>query len=79
MESKIIKALYIGLVYLICWHISFVLMFLSRGDKMDFILYKEYVHFILVPGLVIPSYIQLFAIILTSIYFVIISNRNKKK
>ena len=70
--------------YIFWWHVSFVLIFLSRGDSIDLGLYGYYLEFVFGPGFEIPTLIQFFAIILTVLTFVIglcrtiVSNRRSK-
>jgi hypothetical protein len=59
------------LVYVLAWHVSFLLMFLSRGDSVDFQLYVSYLPFIVQPGFEIPTFIQFGAVLLTGLYFLV--------
>jgi hypothetical protein len=71
-------------IYLFWWHISFILIFLSRGDPIDAALYGYYLQFVFGPGLEVPSFIQLFAIVITLVTVIIgwcssiASNRRRK-
>jgi len=58
-------------IYIFWWHVSFVLIFLSRGDSIDLGLYGYYLEFVFGPGLEIPTLIQFFAIVLTLLTFTI--------
>ena len=57
-------------VYLVAWHLSFLAVFMTRGESNDLKLYREYLIFMVKPGLEIPSFIQLGAAVLTVFYFV---------
>jgi hypothetical protein len=57
------------LIYVLAWHVSFLLMFVSRGDSVDFQLYMSYLPFMIEPGFEIPTFIQLGAVLLTGLYF----------
>ena len=48
----------IAAMYLLGWHIAFLLVFALRGDSVDLTLYIEYLHYIWTPGLEIPTAIQ---------------------
>ena len=66
-----LAALQILLVYIVSWHVSFLLMFWSRGDLIDFELYRSYLSVVFRPETEIPSFIQMFAILMTGIYLLI--------
>ncbi len=63
--------LHVLLTYVVAWHVSFLLMFLSRGDSIDFQLYVGYLPFVFGPGFEIPTFIQFGAVLLTGFYFLI--------
>lgn len=55
----------IVLTYLICWHIAFTVIFVSRGDGINFDVYFEYIRYLFYSGLMIPTFIQFIAILMT--------------
>jgi hypothetical protein len=63
--------LHILLAYLIAWHVSFLLIFLSRGDSINAQLHYDYLRFVFSPGLEIPSFNQIGAGLLTGVYFLL--------
>jgi len=71
MNKKIQIPLKIIVVYIICWHVSFFLMFLTRGDSLSFSLYANYFKYLYSVGAVIPTFIQFFAVIFMLIYFLV--------
>lgn len=73
----VVVALGSPLLYIAWWHVSFVLVFWLIGGTIEATTYARYVKdFLFGPGLEIPSYIQLAAIlftVLTIICFWVIS------
>jgi hypothetical protein len=58
-------------VYVAAWHLSFLSMCLIRSEAIDARLYGEYLVFMFKPELETPTFIQLWASVLTVLYFVI--------
>jgi hypothetical protein len=68
MKKALLVLLSLPLFYVAWWHVSFLLVFVARGDTINRGLYSQYVRqFLFGPGLEIPSFIQLFAIFFTLI------------
>ncbi|MBZ5552093.1 MAG: hypothetical protein LAO21_05185 [Acidobacteriia bacterium] len=65
--------------YVFWWHVSFFVIFISRGDSIDFDLYLEYLRFMFGTGLEIPTFIQLFAVFLTVVSLIVLSAIRPRK
>jgi hypothetical protein len=65
MKKLLIKSVEIVFSYVFFWHVSFFIILKSRDEHISWELYKSYSKFIFSPGLEIPTFIQLFAVVLT--------------
>ena len=77
--NKTIKLLCILVLgYILFWHLTFILIFLFRGEAIDLELYKYYFQFLYKSGFVIPTIIQILAILFSLISVSFYTIKTKK-